>query len=117
VAENDPSEPADAPGVVAAQRDDEAVAQFVEHAARVFADWGFPRMAARVLFVMMTANEPGLTAADLAERLGVSPAAISGAVTYLIQLGLLERVPVPGSRRDLHRNSRRLARKCRRRSA
>jgi DNA-binding transcriptional regulator GbsR (MarR family) len=84
-------------------RDEEAVRHFVEHMAMLFADWGFPRMAARVLMVMTAADEPALTAGELAERLGVSPAAISGAVRYLVQIGMAVREPVPGSRRDRYR--------------
>ena len=76
---------------------------FVEQMARMLADWGFPRMAGRVLFVMMGADEPALTAGELAERLGVSPAAISGAVRYLIHINMVVREPVPGSRRDRYR--------------
>jgi DNA-binding transcriptional regulator GbsR (MarR family) len=85
------------------ERDEQAVVQFVEAMAMTFADWGFPRMAARILMTLMTTEEEALTAAELAERLGVSPPAISGAVRYLVQVGLLERRPVPGSRRDLYR--------------
>jgi DNA-binding MarR family transcriptional regulator len=85
-----------------ARTNDEGARQFVEHMARIFADWGFPRMAARVLMTMMIAEGP-LTAGELAERLGVSPAAISGAVRYLIQLSMVARDPVPGSRRDRYR--------------
>ena len=84
-------------------RDEEAVRGFVERLALLFADWGFPRMAARVLFALMTAETPGLTATELAERLDASAAAISGAVRYLGQLGFVVREPVPGSRRDLYR--------------
>ncbi|HEX9343381.1 MAG TPA: MarR family transcriptional regulator [Actinomycetota bacterium] len=84
-------------------RDEEAVRRFVEHMAMQFAEWGFARMAARVLMTMMSMDEPSLSAADLAERLDVSPAAISGAVRYLMQLGLLAREPVPGTRRDRYR--------------
>lgn len=84
-------------------RDEEAVRGFVERLALLFADWGFPRMAARVLFALMTAEAPGLTATELAERLDASAAAISGAVRYLGQLGFVVREPVPGSRRDLYR--------------
>jgi predicted transcriptional regulator len=84
-------------------RDEQAVRRFVEHLAMQLAEWGFPRMAARVLLTMMSLDEPSLTAAELAERLGVSPAAISGAVRYLMQLGLLAREPVPGTRRDRYR--------------
>lgn len=76
---------------------------FVEQMARILADWGLPRMAGRVLFVMMGAEERALTAGELAERLGASPAAISGALRYLIQIGMVVREPVPGSRRDRYR--------------
>ena len=84
-------------------RDEAAVRQFIEHIAMTFADLGFPRMPARVLFVIMCADEDALTAAQIAERLGISPAAVSGAVRYLIQIQMLHRVPVPGSRRDRYR--------------
>ena len=86
-----------------AARDEEAVRRFVEQIAMQFADWGFPRMAGRVLFALMTADEPGLSAAELGARLDASAAAISGAVRYLGQLRLVVRDPVPGSRRDLYR--------------
>ena len=84
-------------------RDEEAVRRFVEQIAMQFADWGFPRMAGRVLFALMTADEAGLSAAELGTRLDASAAAISGAVRYLGQLRLVVREPVPGSRRDLYR--------------
>ena len=84
-------------------RDEEGVRHFVEHMAMLFADWGFPRMAARVLMVLTASDEPTLSAGELAGRLGVSPAAISGAVRYLIQIGMAVREPTPGSRRDHYR--------------
>jgi predicted transcriptional regulator len=84
-------------------RDETAVRHFVEHIAMTFSDLGFPRMAARVLFVIMCAEEDALTAAQIAERLDISPAAVSGAVRYLIQIQMLHREPVPGSRRDRYR--------------
>ena len=86
-----------------ADRDPDQVRAFVEHLALVFTDWGFPRMPSRVLISLMAADEDALTAAELAERLEVSPAAISGAVRYLIHIGMLQRVPTPGSRRDRYR--------------
>ncbi len=84
-------------------RDEEAVRRLVERLALIFADWGFPRMAGRVLFALMAADEPGLTATELATRLDASAAAISGAVRYLTQLELVWREAVPGSRRDRYR--------------
>jgi DNA-binding transcriptional regulator GbsR (MarR family) len=85
------------------QRDEAAMRQYIEHISRLLADWGFPRMAGRVLFVLMGAEERTLTAAELAERLDVSPAAISNALKYLVHLNMVTREPVPGSRRDRYR--------------
>ncbi|SCE66123.1 MarR family protein [Micromonospora viridifaciens] len=81
---------------------EEEVHLFVERMAMAFADVGFPRMAGRVLFTVMSADDP-LTAAEIGERLGVSAAAVSGAVRYLTQFGMLIREPVKGSRRDRYR--------------
>jgi DNA-binding transcriptional regulator GbsR (MarR family) len=85
------------------QRDEAAMRQYIEHISRLLADWGFPRMAGRVLFVLMGSEERTLTAAELAERLDVSPAAISSALKYLVHLNMVTREPVPGSRRDRYR--------------
>jgi hypothetical protein len=84
-------------------RDEQAVRRFVERSAMVLEDCGFPRMPGRVLMTLMSAEEDGLTAAELAERLEVSPGAISGAVRYLATAGLVVREPVAGSRRDRYR--------------
>ena len=65
------------------RRDEEGVRLFVERMAMTWADLGFPRMPARILITLLAADEPALTAAELGERLEVSPAAISGAVRYL----------------------------------
>ncbi|REF00039.1 GbsR/MarR family transcriptional regulator [Thermomonospora umbrina] len=84
-------------------RRDDAVLGFVERFAGQLADAGWPRMPARV-FVALLASDPGrMTAAELAEVLLVSPAAISGAVRYLGRLNLVTRERDPGSRRDLYR--------------
>jgi DNA-binding transcriptional regulator GbsR (MarR family) len=82
-------------------RDEKKTAEYVEHSAAVLAAAGFPKMPARVLMTL-TASESGLTAAELAERLGASAGAVSGAVRYLQSLGMLGRVSQPGSRRDLY---------------
>lgn len=87
----------------AGHRDEEAVHAFIERIAMTLASFGFPRMAARVLMTLECAEEDGLTARDLAERLDASPAAISGAVRTLTNMGLIFRDPVRGSRRDIYR--------------
>jgi DNA-binding transcriptional regulator GbsR (MarR family) len=90
-------------GVAAGVADADAVARFVERFALLLTDAGWPRMAAR-LFASLLADEDGrLTARELATRLRVSPAAISGAVRYLAQVGLVIRDREPGARLDHYR--------------
>jgi DNA-binding transcriptional regulator GbsR (MarR family) len=84
-------------------RDEEGVRHFVERFALTLSNLGFPRMSARVLGTLMVAVEPGLTAGQIGQRLGVSAAAVSGAVRYLVQVGMVAREPVPGSRSDRYR--------------
>ena len=85
------------------ERDDEAVSRFVERFAMTLEESGVPRMPARVFVTLLATDSGALTAAELAERLQVSPAAISGAVRYLIQVDLITRERDPGSRRDRYR--------------
>lgn len=86
-----------------ARRDEEAVGRFVERFALQLADSGLPRMPARVFAAVLVADEGRRTAAELAAQLQVSPAAISGAVRYLMQVGLLSREREPAERRDHYR--------------
>jgi DNA-binding transcriptional regulator GbsR (MarR family) len=80
--------------------DDPAIARFVERFALTLLKTGLPRMPARVFAALLTAPDGRLTAAELAERLQVSPAAISGAVRYLTQVRMVGRERDPGGRRD-----------------
>jgi DNA-binding transcriptional ArsR family regulator len=82
---------------------DPDVARFVERFAAVLEDSGVPRMPARVFVALLAEDSGSLTAAQLAERLQASPAAISGAVRYLTQVSLIGREREPGSRRDRYR--------------
>lgn len=85
------------------QRDRAAVSAFIERFAVALAEAGFPRMPARVFAGLLATDAGRLTAADLADLLQVSPAAISGAVRYLAQVNLASREREPGSRRDYYR--------------
>ena len=84
-------------------RDPAAVAQFVERFAQVFVEAGMPRIASRIFIALVATDEGQLTAADLAEQLQASPAAISGGVRYLMQVNLVSRGRERGSRRDHYR--------------
>jgi len=76
---------------------------FVERFASVLVAAGFPPMPARVFVALLVTDSGRLTAAELAATLRISPAAVSGAVRYLGQLGLVHKERVPGSRRDYYR--------------
>jgi predicted transcriptional regulator len=77
--------------------------RYVERLALVLAETGIQRMPARVFAYVLADDADRYTAAELAEGLSVSPAAISGAVRYLTQVGLLAREREPGTRSDVYR--------------
>src|SRR6202162_2383214 len=76
---------------------------YTERSTSFMAAAGMPPMPSRVFVALMVTDSGRLTAAELAEMLRISPAAVSGAVRYLIQLGLVHKERVPGSRRDYYR--------------
>lgn len=84
-------------------READAVLRFVERFALDLTGAGVPRMAARVFASLLVAEEGRRTAGELAEALEVSPAAVSGAVRYLVQIKLVARERSPGERRDHYR--------------
>lgn len=83
-----------------ARRDDEAVSRFVERFAAQLTDAGMQRMAARVFAQLLASDGGAMTSAELGEALRISPAAVSGAVSYLTQVNMVSREREPGSRRD-----------------
>ena len=71
-----------------------------EQAAAMMTTAGMPRMPARALMALIAAPAGGYTAAELADRLGGSAGAVSGAVRYLQDAHFIRRLPTPGHRRD-----------------
>lgn len=82
---------------------DDAELRFIEHFALVLTGAGMARMPARVYACLLAEDSGQLTAGELAARLQVSPAAISGAVRYLLEVGLVRKGREPGARRDHYR--------------
>jgi DNA-binding transcriptional regulator GbsR (MarR family) len=81
----------------------DALLRFVERFTLVLTEVGLPRMAARVFAYALADDAERYTATELASGLRVSPAAISGAVRQLVQLGYLTRERLPGHRTDTFR--------------
>ncbi|MGV9854535.1 GbsR/MarR family transcriptional regulator [Streptomyces sp. NPDC003442] len=84
-------------------RDAESVSKFIESFAAQLVDAGVPRMPARVFAALLSSDSGALTSAQIGAQLRVSPAAVSGAVRYLVQQHMLSREREPGSRRDRYR--------------
>ncbi|MFL6118922.1 GbsR/MarR family transcriptional regulator, partial [Actinophytocola sp.] len=76
------------------------VERFVERFALLLADAGLARMPARVFSALLVTEDGKMTAGEIADSLRVSPAAVSGAVRYLMQVELIARRRDPGERRD-----------------
>lgn len=72
-------------------RDAEAVRAYEETFTTLLMQQGLPRMTARVQACLYTTDAGSLTAAELVQRLQVSPATISKAIAFLDSQGLIRR--------------------------
>ncbi|MGW1376098.1 helix-turn-helix domain-containing protein [Streptomyces sp. NPDC002446] len=72
-------------------RDAEAVHEYEETLTTVIMQSGLPKMTSRVLTCLYTTDAGSLTASELVQRLQVSPASISKAITLLESQGLVRR--------------------------
>ncbi|WP_225805421.1 helix-turn-helix domain-containing protein [Streptomyces sp. NK15101] len=72
-------------------RDPEAMRAYEETFTTVMMASGMPKMMARVMAALTLADTGSLTASELAERLRVSPASVSKAVTFLDSQDLIRR--------------------------
>ncbi|HEX4812366.1 MAG TPA: helix-turn-helix domain-containing protein [Nonomuraea sp.] len=77
--------------------------QAAERLALALTEGGMQRMPARTLAVFLFTDAETVTMGDIADRLGVSAGSVSGAVKTLLSVGLIERLPAPGSRREHYR--------------
>ncbi|GAA0700300.1 helix-turn-helix domain-containing protein [Kitasatospora atroaurantiaca] len=72
-------------------RNAEAVREYEEMFTALLMQQGLPKMMSRVLTCLYTTDAGSLTASELVQRLQVSPASVSKAVTFLASQGLIRR--------------------------
>ena len=77
--------------------------QFVEEVGIVFEQTGLPRMAGRILGCLLISDPPHQSTSELAKTLMASMGSISTMTRFLIQIGLIERLSLPGIRHDYFR--------------
>ena len=71
---------------------------FVEEVGIVFEQTGLPRMAGRILGWLLLSNPPHQSTDELTSALMASKGSISTMTRLLIQIGLIERLSLPGVR-------------------
>lgn len=77
--------------------------QFAEEVGIVFEQTGMPRMAGRILGWLLISDPPHQSTEQLTKALIASKGSVSTMTRLLIQLGLIERISLPGIRRDYFR--------------
>lgn len=83
-------------------QDVEPERQFAEEMAILFARFGIPRGAGRLLGWLLICEPSRQSTADVVAALGLSKASVSTAVRLLESYGLLTRAVVPGDRSDYY---------------
>lgn len=76
---------------------------FIEDIGLFFEQLGLPRMAGRILGVLLISDPPAQSITDLAQALKASKSSISIMARLLVEDGLIERVASPLPRRDYYR--------------
>lgn len=76
--------------------------RFVEEMGALFEQVGSSRMAGRVWAYLVIADTEQVSSLELVDSLEASPSSISGAVRLLESDGMIDRMRVPGDRKDYY---------------
>ncbi|MEZ4382529.1 MAG: MarR family transcriptional regulator [Nannocystaceae bacterium] len=83
--------------------DEARLRALVERFGLLFESTGAARIAGRVLGWLLLCDPPEQSQPELVDALGASKASISTSLRYLTETGLVERLSLPGERRDFYR--------------
>ncbi len=76
---------------------------FIEDIGLFFEQLGMPRMAGRILGVLLISDPPAQSITEISEKLKASKSSVSIMARLLVEDGLVERVAAPVPRRDYYR--------------
>jgi DNA-binding transcriptional regulator GbsR (MarR family) len=79
---------------------------FIEKHGMLIEEVGHPRMAGRIEGALLMTEPKGMTMVDLCQILQASKSSISTTIRLLQELGLVERVIMPGDRKEYYRTGR-----------
>jgi DNA-binding transcriptional regulator GbsR (MarR family) len=85
-----------------AQKSFEAI-HFIEDIGLFFEQMGMPRMAGRILGVLLICDPPAQSIGEIAEKLKASKSSVSVMARLLTENGLIERAASPVPRQDYYR--------------
>ena len=77
--------------------------RFIEDIGLFFEKMGLPRMAGRILGVLLICEPPEQSITEIGQRLNASKSSISIMTRLLLENGLIERAPSPLPRQDYYR--------------
>jgi DNA-binding transcriptional regulator GbsR (MarR family) len=77
--------------------------QFVEDVGLLYGEMGFPRMAGRIFGWLLVCEPPHQSADQLANTVEASKGSISSMTRLLIQMGMVEKIGIPGRRDTYYR--------------
>ena len=77
--------------------------EFIEASGDMMSEHGMPQMAGRVIGALLVCVPPQLSLDELAEDLQASKGSISMATQFLLRMGFIERISLPGKRRRYYR--------------
>ena len=72
--------------------------QFIEDMGILYEEMGLPRMAGRIIGWLLMCEPPHQSAEELARIVEASKGSISSMTRLLIQMGMVERIGLPGKR-------------------
>lgn len=75
---------------------------FIEDIGLFFEQMGMPRMAGRILGVLLICDPPAQSISEITEKLKASKSSVSIMARLLVENGLIERVASPVPRRDYY---------------
>lgn len=75
---------------------------FIEKVGLLFEQVGIPRMAGRILGWLLICDPPQQSAQQLGDVLNASKGSISSMTRYLVMLGIVGRISLPGERRTMY---------------
>jgi len=77
--------------------------QFIEDVGILYGEMGFPRMAGRILGWLLLCQPPHQSAEQLATIVEASKGSISSMTRLLVQMGMVEKIGIPGRRDTYYR--------------